>query len=74
MADNGIGMEADTLQTIQTVCKEKTGTHRIKQTRTGIGLRSVIKRLQDYYGDHVLLAVESSPETGTVFTIYLEEV
>lgn len=70
--DNGIGIDSETLSTIQNVCLEMTDTDRIRQKRTGLGLRSVIKRLRDYYGDSVSISVESAPKTGTLFTISLD--
>lgn len=61
VADNGTGMDAETLALIQ--MGEKAGKG------NGFGLLNIRERLQLYFGDAGRLRAESSPETGTVITI-----
>lgn len=71
--DNGRGIDDSLLRTIRQVLEEGKDPSAIRQTGSGLGLRSIINRIRDYFGSRAILDVKSSPETGTVFRIVIQD-
>lgn len=68
--DNGIGMSAEQLETLQSCLKlGLESSSRI--SGTGIGLTNVYRRLKIYYGNDVQFNIESEENCGTLITISL---
>lgn len=68
--DNGIGMSAEQLETLQSYLK--LGLESSRGSRgTGIGLTNVYRRLRIYYGNDVQFNIESEENCGTLITITL---
>lgn len=61
--DDGVGMDAETLQAIFEPNAAASGSH--------YGLRNVDRRIRLYFGEQYGLSFTSAPETGTVATIRL---
>jgi len=66
--DNGIGMDADRLETLFADDGLET-----RKTGIGIGLRYVKKMLEYYFADHAQIEVWSERGTGTRITLYIPD-
>ncbi len=74
VTDNGIGIAPDTLETINLVLKGEIEPDIIQKTGSGcLGLRSIIKRIQDFYSDRALFTLESIQGSGTEIRIMITE-
>lgn len=71
--DNGKGIEESLLHTIRQVLEGGKDPSAIRQTGSGLGLRSIINRVRDYFGGRAFLEVDSSSETGTLFRIVIQD-
>ena len=70
VSDNGVGMNPETLSSLQSSLREQNAFSEIGQ-RTGqsIGLRNIHARIQLYYGKKYGLSIESIQNSGTRITI-----
>ncbi len=74
VSDNGIGIPSDTLETIKSVLKGEVEPDIIQKTGSGcLGLRSIIKRIRDFYSDRALLTLDSIQGSGTSIQIKIIE-
>ena len=74
VSDNGIGIPPDTLETINSVLKGEIEPDLIQKTGSGcLGLRSIIKRIRDFYSDRALFTLESIQGSGTNIQIRITE-
>lgn len=74
VSDNGIGIPPDTLEIIKSVLKGEVEPEIIQKTGSGcLGLRSIIKRIRDYYSDRALFTLESVQDSGTDIQITITE-
>ncbi len=74
VSDNGIGIPPDTLETIQLVIKGEVEPEIIQKTGSGcLGLRSIIKRIRDFYADRAHFTLDSRQGAGTDIEIIITE-
>ena len=66
VADNGLGMTEDKVETILTG-KSSSGNGR----GSGIGVKNVNERIKLYFGEAYGLSIDSEPDEGTKVTIHL---
>ncbi len=69
VADNGIGMDADTVKRL--LNPDVFGSFGDKDKHTNVGVISVQKRVRILYGDEYGLSIESAPGDGTTVRIRL---
>jgi two-component system sensor histidine kinase YesM len=74
VSDNGIGIPPDTLEIIKLVLKGEIEPEIIQKTGSGcLGLRSIIKRIRDYYSDRAHFTLDSVQGSGTDIQITITE-
>jgi two-component system sensor histidine kinase YesM len=69
--DNGCGMEKERLTALRSLLKGTSPREENQKEIHGIGIVNVHERLKIFYGAEYGITVESSPETGTVFTLFI---
>jgi two-component system sensor histidine kinase YesM len=69
--DNGCGMEAENLAALRALLGGTCSKTEAQGEVHGIGILNVHERLKIFYGDRYGLDVESSPESGTLFTLLI---
>ncbi len=68
--DNGIGMDDNALRAIRA---ELRNPGENKDTRVGIGLRNVYRRMKLHYRNNATMTLDSVPEQGMTVTITLRK-
>jgi len=68
--DNGIGMDAEQLNTLMQSLQDTENTNE-PQTSLGIGLVNISKRIKLKFGDAYGLQMTSEPNKGTIVTVLL---
>lgn len=63
VSDNGNGMDKQYLEELRLSLDD------VENTRYGIGLKNIHRRIRLYYGDHYGLVINSSPGRGTSVTV-----
>ncbi len=75
IADNGCGMEQDTLQRLNTDTQPSqydiTFPDGSIEHHTSLGIHNVRQRLISYFGSKSSISFESEPGVGTIITIYI---
>lgn len=70
VSDNGVGMDASTLERIRfSLAEEAKFTEIGHRSGQSIGLKNIHTRIQLYYGRQYGLTLESEPSMGTSITI-----
>ncbi|MBM7568989.1 sensor histidine kinase [Paenibacillus sacheonensis] len=67
IADNGIGMDRETLEHLRTDLQREYGKE--QSDENGIGLRNVYQRLRLIYKEQMAMTIESSEMRGTTITL-----
>ncbi|MRN56607.1 sensor histidine kinase [Paenibacillus monticola] len=71
IADNGSGMSADQVISLQRMLDGSKPNHEPQRETTGIGLSNVTERVKAYFGNESSLTITSTPGEGTVCCLRL---
>lgn len=73
MADNGLGMTQDVVESLLTTGPESNRRDSTKKG-SGIGLKNVQERIRLYFGPQYGVSIQSEPDEGTTVTLHLPAV